>query len=95
MPLPWRTTHVGAWLIAAAGRKAKLGHRVRCLQIAGFIFGKNTAAGAAGAEKVAMTTPVQLEGGANEKIAMTSPVAAEMSEDGTYKVGGTAESRST
>jgi hypothetical protein len=60
------------------------------LQIAGFIFGKNNAAGAEGAEKVAMTTPVQLEmreGGASEKIAMTTPVAAEMSDDGSYKVG--------
>lgn len=33
----------------------------RTPQIAGFIFGKNTAVGAAEAEKVAMTTPVRLE----------------------------------
>ena len=60
------------------------------MQIAGFIFGKNTAAGAEGSEKVAMTTPVQVqvkEGSAgSEKIAMTAPVAAEMKGDGSYKV---------
>ena len=59
--------------------------------IAGFIFGKNLAPGAAGSSsKVAMTSPVTLEmqeglldsssggGGGSSKIAMTSPVTAEM-----------------
>lgn len=60
-------------------------------QIAGFIFGKNTAPGADdGPQKVAMTSPVVLEqhGGkaASAKIAMTSPVAAEMSDDKKFKV---------
>ncbi|GAB4823358.1 hypothetical protein N2152v2_010404 [Parachlorella kessleri] len=59
-------------------------------QIAGFIFGKNTAAGSEGSEKVAMTAPVTLQvkdsSAGSEKIAMTAPVAAEMKGDGSYKV---------
>lgn len=52
-------------------------------QIAGFIFGDNTAVGKEGSEKVAMTAPVAMEqsgtkGRQNEKVAMTSPVTAEM-----------------
>jgi len=55
-------------------------------QIAGFIFGQNTAS-----TKVAMTSPVTLEASAAEpssqKIAMTSPVTAEVLGDASsYKV---------
>lgn len=60
------------------------------MQIAGFIFGKNTAVGSAATEPVAMTSPVSLEvqqqQQQNEKIAMTTPVAAEMTGSDTYKV---------
>jgi hypothetical protein len=73
--------------------RAALGSGFR--QLAGFIFGKNVAPGAAGggaaaSEKVAMTSPVTLEPAgaapASAKIAMTSPVAAEMAGGGAYKV---------
>ena len=58
------------------------------LQVAGFIFGDNTAADSHESEKVAMTSPViaeQQKGSkkSGEKVAMTSPVAAEM-EGGRY-----------
>jgi hypothetical protein len=57
--------------------------RIGFKQIAGFIFGDNTAVGKEGNEKVAMTAPVTMEQSGkdkpqNEKVAMTSPVTAEM-----------------
>ena len=71
----------------APDMKAALGSGFR--QIAGFIFGKNSAAGTKG-NKVAMTSPVTLEMDlgkqASEKVAMTSPVSAELLADDTYKV---------
>lgn len=60
-------------------------------QVANYIFGNNTRAGAdAGeAEKVAMTSPVGLDvkaGPLSEKVAMTSPVGSELKEGGAKVV---------
>ena len=56
--------------------------------MANYIFGNNLAKGAAGSEKIAMTSPVvseqqekdfrSMKGGDGEKIAMTSPVGTDM-----------------
>lgn len=57
-------------------------------QIAGFIFGGNTAPGSQESSKVAMTSPVTLEaaGPSSQKIAMTAPVTAEAVDTDTFKV---------
>ncbi len=44
--------------------------------LAGFIFGKNTARGKSGSDKIAMTAPVT-QRAPSEKIAMTAPVTQE------------------
>jgi len=52
--------------------------------LAGYIFGGNQSRDEAGAEEIAMTTPVIQS--ASQRIAMTSPVTQEVSEDGVWRV---------
>ena len=52
--------------------------------LAGYIFGGNQSRDAAGAEEIAMTTPVIQS--ASQRIAMTSPVTQEIAEDGVWRI---------
>lgn len=52
--------------------------------LAGYIFGGNQSRDGAGAEEIAMTTPVIQS--ASQRIAMTSPVTQEVSGEGIWRV---------